>query len=72
MLVGAMLVGAMLVGAVLLGAVLSSAPQSPAPCVDLAGVYQALLGAGCLTQEEDHGAGLDVKEERIAKSYSEK
>jgi hypothetical protein len=62
----------MLVGAVLLGAVLSGAPQSPALCVDPAGVYQALLGAGRLTREEDHCAGLDVKEERVAMTYSEK
>jgi hypothetical protein len=38
------------------GAMLLGAPRSPDLCVEPAGVSQALLGAGRLTLEEDHGA----------------
>ena len=45
---------------------LSGARQRPDLCVEPAG------GAGRLTQEEDHGAVVDVKEETVGMSYSEK
>ena len=48
------------------GAMLSGAPRRPDLCVEPVG------GAGRLTQEEDHGAVVDVKEETVGMRYCEK